>query len=270
MSWDILYEKIEKYVFRIDTQQGYGTGFLFAYNHDKSVAAIATAAHVVQEAHDWKQPLRVTHHASKQSVFLDNSLRAIILDAERDSATIVIRTDLFALPPTTFPLMDSNKIKKRGAELAWVGFPAVASSQLCLFTGRVSAFLLTEDCYLIDGVAINGVSGGPVFYELSSGTPQIVGTVSAYVANRVGGAALPGLLRAQDITSFQQMVQAFKNVEEAKKKENKSADTLSASTPPVAPSPPPVAAQPAPVSPKPSTQSPGATERPAKKKRAKG
>jgi hypothetical protein len=47
--------------------------------------------------------------------------------------------------------------------------------------------------YLIDGVAINGVGGGPVFAALKNDQPQLLGTISAYMPNRMRGDALPGL-----------------------------------------------------------------------------
>jgi len=34
--------------------------------------------------------------------------------------------------------------------------------------------------YLVDGVAINGVSGGPVFYTATKGI-EVIGSVSAYL-----------------------------------------------------------------------------------------
>ncbi len=53
MAWFTAYEKVQPYVVRIETMAGFGTGFLFAYNKDSSVAAIATASHVIVTAVDW-------------------------------------------------------------------------------------------------------------------------------------------------------------------------------------------------------------------------
>ena len=58
MAWHMAYEKIEPYLVRIDTEDGFGTGFFLAYNSDHSIAAIATAAHVVEQADLWQKPLR--------------------------------------------------------------------------------------------------------------------------------------------------------------------------------------------------------------------
>lgn len=72
--------------------------------------------------------------------------------------------------------------------------------------------------YLIDGVAINGVSGGPVMYGTETDGIQIVGTVSAYQANRVTGETLPGLLIAQDVSHFHTVASTVQSLDEASKK----------------------------------------------------
>jgi hypothetical protein len=90
---------------------------------------------------------------------------------------------------------------------------------LCFFSGKISSFLQDEECYLIDGVAINGVSGGAVFSKLADSTPEIIGVVSAYLPSRRPTDTLPGLLRAQDVTSFYEHIQRIQSFDEAKEKE---------------------------------------------------
>lgn len=227
MDWHKLHDLVIPYVVRVETPEGYGTGFLFAYNQSKSLAAIATAAHVVNHAHDWRQPIKVVHHESGQEIFLTHGDRVIFLDAARDSASILIKGNALKLPESVLPLMDSSKVIRVGVEVAWIGFPSVAHPELCFFKGAVSAFLIDKDCYLIDGVAINGVSGGPVFSNYVDGAGNtsltLIGSISAYVSNRVGGATLPGLLRAQDISPFQETVRTIKSLDEGRKKEEEAA-----------------------------------------------
>lgn len=132
-------------------------------------------------------------------VFLKEEDRAVFVNQQRDAATIIIKTELLPVfPEQALPLSDSSKFFKVGGELGWTGYPSVAQPHLCFFSGRVSCFLESDDCYLIDGVAINGVSGGPVFIEKAGEQVQLVGIISAYVSNRSGNT--PGLLRAQHIT----------------------------------------------------------------------
>lgn len=226
MSWSKLHKRMLPYIVRIETQDGSGTGFLFGYNETKTITAIATAAHVIDNAHDWNQPIKITHYESGKQIFITDTDRVVFIDKTRDSASVLLWTNQLSFPKDTLPLIEADKFKKVGVELAWMGFPSVAHPELCFFTGRVSAFLPKEDSYLIDGVAINGVSGGPVFYELDDSTPQLVGLISAYLPNRVSGTTLPGLLRAQDITSFQKTLQTIKSLDEARdmeKEESKEA-----------------------------------------------
>jgi hypothetical protein len=79
----------------------------------------------------------------------------------------------------------------------------------------VSARQEFRKAYLIDGVAINGVSGGPVLYMTETEGVQIVGTVSQYRANRATGEALPGLLIAQDVSHFHDVLNHVRSIDEA-------------------------------------------------------
>ena len=84
-----------------------------------------------------------------------------------------------------------------------------------------------DDSYLIDGVAINGVSGGPVFVS-QKGLPELIGSVSAYILNRQQGDTLPGLLRAQDVSPFYQTINTFRSFDEAQEKQEEEQRVASA------------------------------------------
>ena len=75
-----------------------------------------------------------------------------------------------------------------------------------------------DKAYLIDGVAINGVSGGPVFTVFKN-MIMIIGVVSAYAPNRATGEALPGLCIARDVKNLHDELNKFKNFDEAKEEE---------------------------------------------------
>jgi len=118
---------------------------------------------------------------------------------------------------------------KVGNEVGWLGYPAIAgSSQLCFFGGKISAFMGDQQAYLVDGVAINGVSGGPAFYN---GGEKVVlmGVLSAYIPNRSTGEALPGLAVARDVSHFHDRLKHFKSLEEAK--EEKASAELESPSP---------------------------------------
>jgi len=218
MDWHKCYEKLLPYIFSIETPYGWGSGFFFAYNETKTLAAFATAAHVIVGAEDWKQPIKLRQHTTRKELFLTDQRRVISLDRKRDSASVLIKNVAFELPADVLPMLPPDKFKRIGVEVGWAGYPVIAHPHLCFFTGPLSAYLEDDDSYLIDGVAINGVSGGPVFAQLKDNMPQILGTVSAYMPNRIGGDALPGLLRAQDVTPFHNTIQRLKSIDDARKK----------------------------------------------------
>jgi hypothetical protein len=89
------------------------------------------------------------------------------------------------------------------------------------------------------------VSGGPVFDDVKDQSPQLVGVVSSYVANRQWGESLPGLLQAQDLTAFHESIQKLRTIDEAKEKEQEEQKQLEqskqqppATPPPQTPDPP--------------------------------
>lgn len=88
------------------------------------------------------------------------------------------------------PVLPADSMLARGTEVGWLGFPSIAGPELCFFRGVVSGYLGNPPTYLMDGVAINGVSGGPVFDDRC----HLVGMVSAYLPNQLDQETLlPGL-----------------------------------------------------------------------------
>ena len=237
MSLQACYKKILPYVFSIRTPESSGSGFFLGYNENRTLAAFATAAHVVGDAEDWKKPLRFRQHINGKEEFLADSDRVIWLDRRRDSALVLIAIPQFELPEKALPMIEADKYKPIGCEIAWVGYPGIAAPHLCMFRGMVSAFITADDSYLIDGVAINGVSGGPVFADEGGEMPKLLGTVSAYLPNRSRGDSLPGLMSAQDVTPFHDMLQTLRSLDEARRRkeadeEEKSKKQQEAEQPP--------------------------------------
>jgi hypothetical protein len=88
-------------------------------------------------------------------------------------------------------MFGSESQMPRGTEIGLVGFPGIIGGEFCFFKGTISGYLSSPLTYLVDAVAINGVSGGPAFDNHA----QIVGLVSSYIPNRVDEyTTLPGLL----------------------------------------------------------------------------
>ena len=64
------------------------------------------------------------------------------------------------------------------------------------------------------------------FSEIRSGSKkfELIGVVSAYIANRATGETLPGVAVVQDVTQFYDITQGFKTLDEAKSDESPSED----------------------------------------------
>lgn len=218
MNWDNIVKKVTSHVVKIETQSGHGSGFLFMYNDDKSWCGIATAAHVLFQAEKWKQPVEIFHSESNQNLFLREHERVITIDWETDSAVLLFNKGEFPLPEDLIPLLPTASPLSIGLEVGWLGFPAIESFTLCFFSGIISARQDFRKAYFIDGVAISGVSGGPVLYSTDTEGIQFIGTVNAYKANRVTGESLPGLLIAQDVSHFHDILNYVRSTDEANKK----------------------------------------------------
>jgi len=215
MNWEACVEKVGPYVVKIDTPTGTGSGFLFAFNEGKKLCGIATALHVVDDTETWGQPLKINNQHFQKTAHLREPERSIFKDPETDSAVILFERSQLDLPEVLIPLRPIASPISIGAEVGWLGFPAIAPFTLCFFSGTVSARQDSKR-YLIDGVAIRGVSGGPVFLRNEDGDIQFVGVVSAYRA--AAGESLPGLLVAQDVSHFHSVLGHLKTLDEAKVK----------------------------------------------------
>jgi len=218
MNWDQVVQKVTPYIVKIETPTGYGTGFLSLYNDDKSWCGISTAAHVVGDADEWQKPIRIRHHESGEVKFLQADQRVIYIDWKTDSAVILFFKGNFNLPEAPITLFPVDSPLGIGVEVGWLGFPNIEAYTLCFFSGNVSARQEFRNAYLIDGVSINGVSGGPVLHMTKTDGVQVIGIVSAYHANRASGEALPGLLIAQDVSHFHDVLQHVRSVDDANKK----------------------------------------------------
>jgi S1-C subfamily serine protease len=236
-EWYQLIDVIVPSIVKIETPSGYGTGFLCARN-EIGMTAIATAHHVVADADKWQQPIRIHNMTKGETIILQESDRVIIPDPRTDSAAIIIVKHATAaqlqLPEAPIDLITVGRHMRVGVEVAWLGYPAIDPDTLCFFAGKISAWNKSKAAYLIDGVAINGVSGGPVLRR-SDESVAIIGSISAY--RRLPSGITPGLSVAQDVAHFQQIVSTFKTVDEAahKKQEEEAAKAANQSAEPEPP-----------------------------------
>jgi hypothetical protein len=206
LEWHEVIDRVSSSVFRIVTDQSGGTGFVFAVSQDlhnaKYNSMLATAWHVIKDA---------VGTSSALSLISSDGLRMLNSTADKisymqlgddafDTAIIMVESstpliDINAL----LPIMPSESMLARGSEIGWLGFPGIAEPELCFFTGVVSGYLHNPPNYLVDGVAINGVSGGPVFDNRC----HLVGMMTAYIPNQIDEkTTLPGLSSVTPINSI--------------------------------------------------------------------
>lgn len=188
------------------------------YNEDRSWCGVATGAHVIEEADKWQKPIKIRHEESGEVAFLKADQRAIHIDWDTDSAVIIFFRGSIDFPENPIPLNPLGNSLGIGSEVGWMGFPNIQQYTLCFFSGNVSARQEFRNAYLINGVSIHGVSGGPVLHKHETDGVQIVGIVSAYHANRATGESLPGLLIAQDVSHFQGVLRHVRSADDANKK----------------------------------------------------
>lgn len=219
--WHVAYEKVKPYVVKIITPQGSGTGFMFVTTAGGTILGIATAAHVLHYEHYWEQPIRIQHEESGKMIFLKHDERIINVDTASDVASIVVLGDKLPFPKDTLPIIAEDKCLKIGVTVGWMGFPAIAFNNLCFFSGSISGWVeRKEGCYyFVDGVAINGVSGGPTFCINKDNQVQLIGLVSAYIPNQAMGVSSPGLCVVQDILPLHETIKKLKSLEDAKQQQ---------------------------------------------------
>lgn len=209
MNWEKQIAAVSPHVVKITHPGGWGTGFLAFYNHDKTWCGIATAAHVVAHADEWQQPIRITHEASGTTEFYSTDGRVIFVNRANDSAIVFCLKRQLGLPEIPITLLPVGTLCGLGSEVGWLGYPSIEPNALCFFAGAVSA--RSDSAYLLDGVGIQGVSGGPVFHCEDLDEPKIIGCVSTYF----GGQTTPGLLKAQNVSEFQAWAETIRNIDEA-------------------------------------------------------
>jgi len=229
LEWHEAVELVRPHILRIATPDCYGTGFVITHSEAGNFFGVATAAHVLARAHEWQQPIRLEHSGSPKALLLQATQRTIFVDERLDTATIVFEPDFLTLPTTHFPLIKEGSLIKVGVEIAWLGFPALSPKELCFFSGRVSAHIAGESGYLVDGVAINGVSGGPALW-LRYDQVCYIGVVSQYIPNRATGEPLPGLAVVRTVSQFYGTIKTFRSFDDARKQQASTA----------APPPPPL------------------------------
>lgn len=193
MDWADAVEKVSEVTYRIYTDHSMGTGFLFMVGKgtESFYAALVTAWHVVKDT-ETGTSIKICDKNGNEIVRSHNdNISVIEIGETTDSAIIIIKssTEIFK-KDYLLPILPVESQLKTGVEIGWMGYPGIVEPELCFFHGYISGTLKKPAVYLVDGVAINGVSGGPVFDNRC----HVIGFVSAYLPNKVNDKTLlPGV-----------------------------------------------------------------------------
>ena len=205
MDWSRLIERIAAQVVMIQGETGVqGTGFLIGGT--SAAKTVATARHVVDAV--MGRPARVCHYPSGKYVRIGKEgpgvrdVRVVKPSSPLDVALLLFFAPEF--PQPAVPIVERPSDVRVGTEVGWLGYPSRLPETLCFFSGRISAALPNSGSFVIDGVGMPGVSGGPVFCETAAGL-RLVGSVSAYAydVRKTGPTtehSLPGLAVANDVS----------------------------------------------------------------------
>ena len=221
-QWFKPLQSLMPYIFQISTPYGKGTGFQVLYSKNKIFCGIATAYHVIQHAYEWEENIKIIHYDSGKTLVLrkKDKDRVLFVYPDKDLAFILFNKSHLPVKDGEPKLIGANRVLKRGVETAWCGFPSIApQNELCFFAGHISCCLESQDSYLVDGIAINGVSGGPAFFvRTKTGNMEICGVISAYIPNRLTGETLPGLCIVRSVEPYQEVLKDLRSLDEAAQK----------------------------------------------------
>ena len=198
MPWDKVIDRAERIVFQLVAGDSSGTCFAVSIGTSLESHSLhymfATAWHVVKDMAGSDQPIYMVAADGKTVCEAKAGCYAIFpLGSEAfDTALVMVKSsENIVSQSDLLPMFGAESQMPRGTEIGLVGFPGIVDSEFCFFKGTISGYLSSPPTYLVDAVAINGVSGGPAFDNRA----QIVGLVSSYIPNRVDEhTVLPGLL----------------------------------------------------------------------------
>ena len=140
-DWQRHVDEIGPQVVRIETQSGWGTGFVH-YARRGGTRCIATALHVVADVQKERQRFRVWHDA-RAFDFGSDAKGALFVGLEGtdlDSAVLAVIDHDLPMPHVSLASPQERQQVRVGMEVGWLGFPSLdgVTGQLCFFSGRIS------------------------------------------------------------------------------------------------------------------------------------
>ena len=212
IEWSNAVQQMMGNLVRIETHgDGYGSGFIIPPpKNTPGNSCVLTAYHVIELAHKTGATITIRSAKTGTRVDLPSLLRNVFVVKERDQAIISFNAPNGFASLHTVHFLSHDYHYNPGVELGWLGFPKLqkAINVPCFLSGRISAYLPDDEAYLIDGVSIHGVSGGPAFYCDNDGKVVLAGIVTNYYPNEVNNQAWPGLAMFRTVNPLMELYEA--------------------------------------------------------------
>ncbi len=209
LPWEEISKRAEKVVFLVEMGNTTGTCFAVSISpgkNKKKIYTFATAWHVIEKLTRSNKPMKLYTSDKSKAYEIMSDRYEIFREGTKDLDTgiIEVETEMALVKERDLmPMVDAGEWLPRGSEIAAVGFPGLANEDYCFFRGVVSGYKRRPPSYLVDGVVLNGVSGGPAIDHRG----RIMGLVSAYTPNRVDRyTTLPGLTTLIPISSIHSLI----------------------------------------------------------------
>ena len=215
-EWHEVVELVAPHVVRIWTPQGSGTGFLVLPVKARPCARSPRQLMSSPTPTTGKNPSASNTKPPVGPSFCGKWTGPSILKAIRTQPRSYLSVPTWICPRRPWSLQTRTRTSRQGSRSVGLATrrcqeQTSASSRVALAPG-----LMATTPYLVDGVAINGVSGGPAFF---SGAVLSRGRSLAYIPNRNTGEVLPGLAVVRGVSQFHDVADGFRTLDEAKAEE---------------------------------------------------
>jgi hypothetical protein len=168
LEWCQVAEALRRQTFQVLLEDSCGTAFLVAQGIEQNSRmrhyAIATAWHVIEDLFAHHELILFRHWDSLGiKGETENVATARLGPPEFDLGLLFLRTaDDLLKPEEMMPVRGLKTFPSLGEDLGWYGHPASLGNEPIFCRGSLACFKTDPHCYLIDGIAYPGMSGGAV------------------------------------------------------------------------------------------------------------
>ena len=194
--WDIA-EKLAHQTFQLCRSSSLGTAFLVSQGIEKNSKCrhycFATAWHVIDDILKEDEFVLFRHHDKLAVTGSTERIMTARLGPESfDLGFLFLRTIEDLLPlKQMMPVRGLKTFPALGEDLGWYGYPGSLESTPIFCRGTLACFKSDPHCYLINGIAYPGMSGGAVVDQFG----WVIGVVSEWWEDS-NLLKIPGMLQA--------------------------------------------------------------------------